>query len=301
MLSVVVQEHKEGNPFIQKMIQQVSALPSPVELIFVTSAMHFEFVEMYNIPFTNFPIRIVENIHNPGDGRNEGGRAAIGDTVLFLDCHTCFTPRAIMGIKSFCDSHPNDVIAPSLQAVSFPECTLDSPTIAYGVAFTFRDTPFEWTWISPESYVIPTVVPMVCACAFMIKKRVFDEILQYGGFLAPRLGVGMEEEIFMRLARLGHKTYIDPINHVGHLYKGYPGKPQWDSHSTAGYYIPRIASIYVNVFDPNLWDHITTLMKNKWGQEWDKNIGYITEKYGYIRKKMEPFANRIDERWYFRV
>jgi len=300
MISIIIQEHNEGKEFVQKMIRQVAALPQKKELLFVTSATNTEFLSKYGPFREKFPVSIFGNIHSPGNGRSLGGQKALGDTLVFMDCHVCFTTEKMKKLIATLEQHPNSAVGPALQMVDFPSCKVEGGT-GYGIAFSFIDQPFKWNWVQEESKTNIFRSPFICACQFAIKKDTFNHLLRYGGFLSPPVGVGMEEEIFMRLQRLGHPVLIDPTITFGHLFKGYAGKPTWDEHSNSGWFYPRVAAIYVNVFNEQLWNTIEPLCIKHWGNLWTDNLVKVKQQYEWLRTAMRPFANKIDENWFFRT
>jgi len=299
-LSLIVVEHDETRAFVSKMVEQVSRLPQSKELIFVTSLTFKDFYAAYGPFKEKFPVSVIGNIQSPGSGRSIGARAASGTNLFFSDCHVCFTPEKIAKLLSTLARHENDMVAPSMQVVDFPSCKVEGG-IGYGIAFSFIDQPYKWEWLPQESSSHEYQTPFACACQFMCKKKTMDHLLSYGGFLTPPVGVGMEEEIFMRIQRLGHKVWIDPTVTQGHLFKGYAGKPTWTEHSNKGWFFPRMAAIYVNVFDKELYKKIESLCSRVWGDEWYKNLELAKTQYSWLRNLMKPMASKIDERWFFRV
>lgn len=300
LLSIIIQERNEGRPFVRKMVEQVSRLTQSKELIFVTSSKFAEFYSKYG-PFNyGFPVSVIGGIHSPGSGRSIGTRAASGEILIYMDCHVCFTPDKINKLLQTLNRHPTAVIAPSLQGVDFPSCASEGG-IAYGVSFSFIDQPYRWDWMPPTSNTQEYKTPFVCACQFMANKKTMDHVMSYGGFLTPPTGVGMEEEIFMRLQRLGHEVYLDPTVTMGHMFKGYPGKPQWDEHSGSGWFYPRVASIYVNVFDNELYRKIESISTRVWGDIWYKHLETAKKEYSWLRYQIKPLASKIDENWFFRT
>jgi glycosyltransferase involved in cell wall biosynthesis len=301
-LSVIIVEHNETKSFIDKMVSQAKLLSQyiSIEVIFVSSLPFSEFYIKYGEFNEKFPISVIGNIQNPGSGRSIGARSASGDNLCFMDCHVCFTPDKVIKLLSTLNKHPNDFVAPALQDVEFPECKFMGG-IAYGVGFSFIDQPYQWEWKEPSSKNHEYQSPFACACQFFVKKKTMNHLLSFGGFLSPPVGVGMEEEIFMRAQRLGHKVYIDPTVVFGHMFKGYPGKPGWDEHSNSGWFFPRVAAIYVNVFDQELWKKIEAVSSRVWGEGWYKNLDLAKIQYSWLRYLMKPYAQKIDENWFFRT
>ncbi len=299
-LSIIVVEHNESRSFVQKMFEQVSLLPYTKELIFVTSLPFKEFYTKYGPFKSRFPVSVIGNIQSAGSARTIGAQAASGDRLIFMDCHVCFTSDKVAKLLATLERHKDGVVGPAVQIIDFPSCKPDGG-IAYGVMFNFLKYPYEWVWLPPESTESEYRTPFISACQFACKKSTINHLLSYGGFLTPQIGVGMEEEIFMRLQRLGHPVYLDPTVTFGHLFKGYPGKPSWDEHSTKGFYFPRVASIYVNVFDDHIWHQIESICLRSWGDEWTKNLELVKKQYSWLRNLMKPLARKIDERWFFRV
>lgn len=299
MLSIIIQEHNETPGFVEKMVEQINLIPEEKELLMMTSMSKPAFEQKYNALGNNFPIRIYDNVQNLGDARTIGGLNAYGDTLIYFDCHVCFTYPELRRLLDTLDRHPTAIVGPAIVPVEYPSCIKEAEP-GHGVCFTFKTTPFQWTWLPPDTKEHEYLSPFICGCLFVSKKQTMINLAPYGGFLKTPSGLGIEEVISMRLARIGHPTFVDPTVELGHLFKGHPGKPQWDSHSTASYYYGRIAELYVNVFDQELWNHIENNCKEHWGQEWDINLPTVIKNFRWLRNKLEPFKNNINENWYFR-
>ena len=299
MISIIIQEHNEEIPFVHKMIEQINTIPVETELLIMTSMLEPAFHEKFGPLNNNFPIRIYDNVQNLGDARTIGGLNANGPDLVYFDCHVCFTYPKLRQLLNTLYRYPNAIVGPAIVPVDYPACIQESAP-GYGVCFTFKDTPFEWTWLPPQTKEHEYLSPCICGCLFVAKKDTMLDIAPYGGFLKTPSGLGIEEVISMRLARIGHPTYVDPTIELGHLFKGHEGKPQWDAHSTASYYYGRIAELYVNVFDPELWNHVEMNCKKHWGHEWDKNLPIVIQDFQWLRDKLEPLKNNINENWYFR-
>lgn len=302
MITIGIQEHNENKAFILKMLSQISQLSIDKEVIFATSSGFQEFYSKYGtLDNYGFPISVIGKMDSCGAGRNAIGRMASGDPILFLDAHICFTPDAVSRVLATQKAHPDAVIAPSLQPVAFPECTPEGGK-GHGVAFSFsQQTPFEWTWLPSETEAHEYTSPFVCGCAFMMKKETFNVLNTHGGFLGSHQGLGFEEEKSMRLWRLNRPTFVEPRATFGHMFKGHQGKPQWDQHSTAGFYRSRVVGFYINVFDKDLWNQIESILISTWGDEYVKNLEYAKTNYTWLRNLMKPFKDKIDERWFLRV
>ncbi len=301
MLSIIIGEHNEARKFVHKMVLQVAKLPYEKELIFATSSKFSDFYAKFGkLDSYGFPVSVIGGADSCGAGRNFGGAFASGDMLIYMDCHVCFTPEAVSRLISTQKSHLDAVVAPALQPVEFLECT-PSGGKGYGVAFRFVNNPFEWVWLPGETEKREYTSPFVCGCAFSMMKDTFNVLNTHGGFLGMHQGLSWEEEITMRLWRLGHPTYVEPRATFGHLFKGYGDHPTWDQHSTSGYYVSRTIGAYVNIFDKTLWHKIDTLCSRVWGIEWTKNLEIAKSQYSWLRNLMKPHAKNIDENWFLRT
>lgn len=301
-LTVIIQEHNEAVSYVHHMISQVSLLPYDKELIFVTSSKFRDFYSKFGrLDNYKFPVSVIGNIQSCGAARNNGGSAASGDTLLFMDAHVCFPPSAVDRLLQTLNAHPDAVVAPAIQPIDFPSCKIEGG-LAHGVAFRFSEgKPFEWVWLPADRTDREFPVPFVCGCAFSMKKSTFNVLNSMGGFLAGHMGLSFEEEATMRLWRMGNPAYIEPRAVFGHLFKGYQNKPQWDNHQKSGYYMTRAAGLYVNIFDRDLWNQIEPILIKAWGNEYFKNMEWAKTNFRWLKAKMQPYANRIDERYFFRV
>ncbi len=301
MISIIIGEHNEAREFVLKMISQVSQLPYEKELIFATSSRFSDFYAKFGkMDKYKFPVSVIGGADSCGAGRNAGGQMASGDTLLYMDCHVCFTPEAVSRLIATQKAHPDAVVAPALQPVEFPSCE-PAGGKGHGVAFRFVNNPFEWVWLPSETESREYTSPFVCGCAFSMMKDTFNVLNTHGGFLGMHQGLSWEEEITMRLWRLGHPTYIEPRATFGHLFKGHGNHPTWDQHSVQGFFLGRVVGFWVNVFDRNLFSQIENLLVKSWGEEYLKNLEYAKTNYTWLRNMMKPYANRIDERWFLRV
>jgi len=297
-LSVIIQEHNEGKEFIDKMISQVLDISIDHETIFVTSMNANEFIQKYG-PFDS-KTRVIGDVQSCGAARNAGATAAIGRSLLFMDCHVCFENDDLLTLMNTLNVHPGALVGPSITPVEFPECTTEGGS-AHGVAFYFDEVPFEWKWLHAPTLEKEFEAPFICGCAFVMRKTTFNVLSEYGGFLDRHIGLSWEEEKSMRLWRLGHATYVEPRAQFGHLFKGYGDHPKWDEHSTLGYHMSRVIGAYINVFDEELWDHIEKLCIKEWGKEiWEYHLNLARAEFSWLRNKMAPFKDKIDEDWFLR-
>lgn len=300
MLSIIIQEYLEGRQFVQKMVAQAASLPMTKEIIFVTSKSYSEFTDAYG-PFST-PVTIFGNIQSPGSGRTIGAAQAVGDTLLFMDCHTCFDWKNTSTLLATLDRHPDAIVGPGIRPVEFPSCQYSPNSgIGYGIAYRFTSSPFEHMWLPAETTQMEFKVPFICACMFAARKTTMDHLRSYGGFLTPPTGVGWEEEIAMRLWRLGHEALVEPRATFGHYFKGYTGHTTYDEHSQKGTFFPRVAGAYINIFDPVLWRQVESFSSKKWGESWYKNLELAKQQYGWLHELMRPLAGKVNERWFFRT
>lgn len=303
-LSFIFQEHNESAAFVRKMITQTTKVPIRSEVIYVTSMRQQDFYNKFG-PF-EVPVTIIGNVQSCGEARNQGGRRATGKTLLYMDSHVCFRPDMVTRLLDTLNRHQNAIVAPAVQAIEFPSCIPDKRTggIGHGVYFRFnagKGIPFEWVWEPAQQTQEEFTVPFVCGCAFAMRKDLFSILDKHGGFLSGHQGLSWEEEITFRLWRLGYPTYIEPRAVFGHLYKGYADHPQWDQHSTSGYYTTRTIGFYINVFNKDLWDHIEGMLIRSWGNEYFKNLEYAKKNFTWLRNLMAQRRDAIDERWFLRT
>lgn len=302
-VSFIIGEHRESREWVKKMLDQIDALPlNKKEAIIVTSADYPSFIAEYDSYFGtyDFPVEVIGRQASCGGGRNVGAKNARYENLIWTDCHVCFSPDAVMRLLDTLNKHPDDVVGPAIRVGEFPSCAVTGGN-AHGVAFRFVDRPWEWLWLPAETKEYEFEVPLVCGCAYSMKRTTYDLLAKYGGFLHSKTGLGAEEEFGMRLWRLGRKVYIEPRSVFMHYFKGHTGHKGWDEHSTSGFYESRVAAIYINVFSDNLFQHIERLCKKHWGNEWDKNLRIARNKYSWLRLKSEPLKDKIDERWFLRV
>ncbi len=302
MLSIIVKEHKEGKDFVTKMLEQVSSLSLDKEVRFVTSSPYDKFLFDYGVTLKgyDFPVYVTGNVQSTGGACNVGAKLSSGSELLFLDCHVCFDNKKIERLLKTLRQHPNAVIGAAAQPIEYPSCTAASSGIGYGIAHRFADRPFEWIWVSPETTEQESLVPSTIGASFLMTRPTYQEFAKFGGFITVPSGASFEEEASIRLARLGHPTYVEPRSVFGHYFKGQPGHRNQDEHMQKGNHLSYMIGFYLNVFNPELYNHIDTMLRKTWGTEYKKNMQTAIEQYSWLRRKLEPFAGRIDESWYFR-
>lgn len=287
MITIIVPEHKEKE-FIEPMLHKIEEemIDQDKELILITSAHELEIKE----DSYTFQIRIITDVKSSAGARNAGAEQAEGDTLFFCDAHCCFDKQNINLLLYTLKEYPNAAIVPGIQPTTFPECE-KSEGIGYGVYFDFSKAPFKWCWMSKEKDS-PYRVPFGSACAFIIRKNVFWESLF--GFLDPGLGVGFEEELFIRLAALGHPTMLQPQSVIGHLFK-----KAYLTESIKGHVPSRAIATVLNASDSS--EKINKISRDTWGTMWDREIGKAFIRYaGYRNYFMEKRAKDFSEEWYFR-
>ena len=303
MISFCLQEHEETQGFVKRMLDLVAAIQQRKEMLIATSASYEEFMAKYGsvLKMYDLPIRVFGGIDSCGAARNVCARNAIGEDIIFCDMHVCFTEKDVSRLLATLAEHKNAVVGPAIQPGEFPSCEASPGGKAHGVAFRFVDRPWEWVWIPADTTEHEFHVPFVCGCAYAMKKQTFNLLARYGGFLHSLKGLGAEEEFGMRLWRVGGGVYIEPRAVFLHYFKGYSGHAGWDEHSTSGFYESRVAAIYINVFERDLFEHIAELCEKHWGAEWDKNLRIAGRRWNWLRDKLEPYRDRIDEKWFFRI
>lgn len=281
MLSIIMPMHNEPLhilPMLNRIEKHI--YPIDLEVIIVTSA-HGALAYQKEFPF---PIRNVCDIHGSGTARNEGASEASGDSLLFMDSHCCFTD--LSDLLELSAKNPDAIIAPGVQPNSFPECVPNGSGVGYGCYFT---PSFDWHWIGKQSS--PFEAPFCSACFMLMKKRTFEASVI--GFI-PVDGVGFEEELCMRLHRLGHPTLIDVNTTVGHLFKkSYP------QESTAGFVPSRAIAAVISVLDDSLFSEINNLNSKRWGNSWLEAMESAHRDFDDLRETFKA-EKVIDEHWFFR-
>jgi hypothetical protein len=59
--------------------------------------------------------------------------------------------------------------------------------------------------------------------------------------------------------------------------------------------------LYINVFNPEVWNHIIRIVEKEWPWEWETKLEAAKFQVGWIRNKLEPLKDRIDEKEFFIV
>jgi len=202
MLSIIIQEHNEPAEFVRKMVAQAEKIDINKEIIFVTSSSKKELEKKIGNTFYDLNIKIIPNIDSCGKARNIGGKEAIGTHFLYLDNHTCFSPETIEKMLNIYNYNTKAVVGAGIRWIDFPSCMAEKGVgIGYGLNFRFEKDIFEWNWLPPTHTDQPFYVPFVDGCAFMIDRHSFNELQSWGGWFEDHEGLGVEEEITMRLWR----------------------------------------------------------------------------------------------------
>jgi hypothetical protein len=169
------------------------------------------------------------------------------------------------------------------------------------VAYRFVTVPFEWVWLPPKTTEEPFPVPMVCGCAFTMKKNLFRKFDDYGGFLYSEVGgAGAEEDAGIRIWRIGEKVLIEPRSVFLHYFKCLTGRTCWDEHIARGWHQSRVAAAYINIFNPILYSYIESFCRKDFGDSiWDENMKWAKQRWGWVREKLRPLAGKINEYNFF--
>ena len=303
------------------MLSQVDAITlGKKEVILVTSAAEKDFERDYKteIDKYEYPIKVIGDVQSCGEARNVGGKQAAYDNLVFCDLHICFTQNSLQRLLETLAKHKESAVGPAISPGEFPKCSCEplvsdssnaefpncgcGESVAGGVAYRFVENPYEWVWTNGTETEKEYRVPLCCGCAFSMRKKLFDLLMDYGGFLHSDTGLGAEEEACCRLARIADGCFIEPRAIWVHMFKGYKDKPKWDLHSTSGFYESRAAAIFVNIFDKDLCEKLTASCKKGWGEEeWQKDLEWSRRKYGWLREKMRPLKDKIVESDFFRI
>jgi glycosyltransferase involved in cell wall biosynthesis len=286
MISIIIPEHKEEQ-FITPMLDMINnSVPSPKEVIFVSSAPSLP------IPNKNkyrFSIRVIPNILSAGKARNIGAQQAIGNVLLFMDCHVCL----LSGFSNLLDTlkkNPKAVVIGGIQPIAFPGCSTNmGGGIGWGVYFSGW---WQWHWGAkdPNQDVFP--VPFSCACFEMMKRQTFYDSIW--GFIDV-VGLGIEEEINMRLLRFGHPTLCDSRCVIGHVFKTAEGN---FGVRTEIEYAKAIATL-LNIFDKSVYNQIVEDGRKILGKGCDETIERAYQTHGERRMIMSKLTE-IDEHWFVR-
>jgi len=287
MISVIIPEHKDEQ-FVVPMLDIINiSVPSPKEVIFVSSAPYLD------IPNKNkyqFAIRVIPNILSAGKARNIGAKEAVGDTLLFVDCHVCF----LSGFSYLLDTlkkNPKAVVIGGIQPISFPGCSTNmGGGVGWGVYFSGW---WQWHWGAKDPKLDVFPVPFSCACFEMMKRQTFYDSIW--GFIDV-IGLGIEEEINMRLLRFGHPTLCDSRCVIGHVFKTAEGN---FGVRTELEYAKAIATV-LNIFDRSLFDQIVADGRKILGKGVDDAIEKAYQTHGERRVVMS-LRPKIDERWFLRT
>ena len=298
MITFIIKEFNEGFERVSTMIEQLNAVnyTIPLHLIFVSGSPFHALSWIQSS--ADFPVRIVGNVKSSGGAINTGALLAppSSDALIIFDCHICFSTPTIARMINTLTRYPNSLVGFAIRSSTFPGCEYEERT-HYGVTLRVVDFPFEWVWLPPHPDEDVFEVSMVDGCAFALKPPVFRHLYEYGGFLSDYYGVGWEEEAGIRLWRIGNSVRCDTKAVVGHMFKS-----SWSSESTRGWLVSRCQGIVANIFDTELYDQVCAVCENYWGQEhFRKELKRAEEKVGWIRRKLEPLKERIDERWFLRT
>lgn len=295
LLSIIVKEHRETPKNISKMMSQVSKLPMEKELIFSTSMSCNEFIEKYHPWNYNYSTTVLGDIYSCGEAVNLGAKCAKGENLLILDCHVCFPPREVIILINTLERNPNAMITPAISHVDFPLCSSNIKAQAYGARFKISSkNPFEWVWLGAERIDKEYPIPMACACAFAMKKDVFQQ-LSYQDDI--KLAFNFEEERSIRLWRMGHPTLVEPRAVFGHKFGGKP----MSNTQEADWFTTRVCGWYVNILQDSNWNKLNDIYTKSWGKLWIDGLEYAKQKYSHLRDMMIKYKDNIDEQWFVKI
>ncbi len=144
-----------------------------------------------------------------GKGNNRGAQEADGEILFFLNPDTILKNNTVGSIRKFFQEEPRaGAVGPRQLFKSGgnrPENIAEDPSLINLIRNIF---PRKYDWDQRQQ------VEVVCAAAIAIRKKVFD---QAGGF-DPEFFMYMEEnDLCLRIRKLGKSIYYDPQGEVIHL------------------------------------------------------------------------------------
>lgn len=285
-VSVIIPEHKENECSVPMLDILEENIPSLREVIFVTSNANLKVAKKYG-----FSIRVIPNVHSAGMARNKGAFAATSDVLMFADCHVCFHTD-IAPLFDTLEKNPNSVVTGGIQPTDFPSCETKWSGIGWGVYF---DGWWNWHWGTKSGSEAVFPVPFSCACFEVMRKQTF--LNSVWGFITVR-GLGIEEEMNMRLARLGMSTLCDSRVVVGHVFKTADGN-FGERHDLE--YAKAIATV-LNIFDEEVYANVVADGRRQIGNRCDEALNRAFKSHGDKRKYMERNAVKtLDEKWFLKI
>ena len=286
-VSVIVPEHHEPEYVIPMLDQIQEHVPSLKEVIFVSSASSLIIPKQRY----SFPIRVVTNVRSAAAARNQGARVAKGDILMFADCHICFLTD-VQPLLDTLNSNPNSVVTAGIQPIEFPGCKIKWSGIGWGVYF---DGWWNWHWGAKTTNEDSFRVPFACACFEVMSKQTFQNSVW--GFIVVR-GLGIEEELNMRLARLGFSTLCDSRVVIGHVFKKGEGN-FGERHDVE--YAKAVATV-LNIFDDDVYTNVVADGNRQIGNRCVDALDRAFKSHGKKREYMKINEKvKIDERWFLRV
>jgi GT2 family glycosyltransferase len=231
-ISVIVVNLNEGDQLRQTVEHLTRSLPSGSEIIVVDDGSTDGSVEALA------PGGRLRILQTPGVGvaraRNTGGRAALGDILVFADAHISMEPGCWEPLVK-------ELQDPRVGAVNPAVCDMQFPADSgYGMSFGGFDLSSKWLYDEPlEARAVPL---LIWACAAM-RKSLFDES---GGFDEGMIRWGsIDNEMSVRLWLEGYELRVVPGVRIAHLFR--TTRPYAMSWSAALHNRLRLAFVHFDV------------------------------------------------------
>lgn len=206
-ISVIVVTLNEGEQLLRTVEHLERSLPAGSEILVVDDGSTDGSVACLRSRGGKLRVLQTPEVGVAG-ARNAGGRAAIGDVLVFADAHIAMEPGCWEPLIDELQDPRVGAVNPAVCDMHFPD---DS---GYGMCFGGFDLSSKWLYDEPEA---PRPVPLlIWACAAM-RKSLFDES---GGFDEGMIRWGsIDNEMSVRLWLEGYELRVVPGVRVAHLFR----------------------------------------------------------------------------------
>jgi len=224
-ISVVVASHNEGELLwktVRSCLEAVEGLDA--EVLVADDASTDGSVAALRGRYPDVPVHAHAERRGVGPTKDLGGRAARGETVLFLDAHCKPEPGSVGRLAEGVEATGGRaVLAPAVRPLDAERWENGANAVGYGGAFDLETLAFRWTELDALRPA-PAPAPLglyeaqaARGCCVAVARATYERLR---GFDAGMRMWGVEDVDFsLRAWLLGHPVLVDPGAAVGHRFR----------------------------------------------------------------------------------
>jgi len=225
-LSIVIASYNEGEK-LRKTVESCydSGLAPGAEVVVADDASEDGSLDGLEGRYPNLRVSRSPARVGVSPNKDRGARAALGETLVFLDGHSKPEPGSIERLyEGVEDWGGQAVVTPSVPALHVEDWRNDPLAVGRGGVVELDTLSFRWADQGALSIVVPEAEepryhsPSLSGCALAVSRAAYERI---GGFDPDMVGWGVEDVDFgLRAWLMGHPIVHDPGAVVGHRFRG---------------------------------------------------------------------------------